>query len=488
VASRHRISRRRFIGTATAAGASLSPLVRQLAAISPAAVTPHEQAFRSFGEKLRGHIILPNDPSFDAARRIFSWNPVTEKRPVMIVKCADADDVALSIEFARRFELETAVRSGGHDVLGQSICDGIVIDLGEMKAIEVNARQSTALVGAGIHSGELNSATLAHGLAAALGCNPAVGVAGLTLGGGLGWLMGKHGATCDNVRAMEVVTADGRRLVANDRENAELFWGLRGGGGNFGVVTKFEYALHRQGEIFGGFAGYVPDRAPEFYGFYRDYMKSAPDELAIETSLDSHGLTVVVCYSGDPANASEVLRPLIEFGTPAIGTFRKMPYLGLQSRPQQNTNAPKPPPPPFIYWKGGYLAEITDAAIELIIQSSKEAHGGWSFGLGHFMHGAICRVPAEQTALLRFAGGCSYFVNQGWNTPAEAKEAMAWVDRTWERLQPLSRGKAYVNYLSASGPAAVASSYGENYPRLRRLKQRYDPDNFFHLNRNVRLG
>ena len=491
------MTRREFIaqGSRIGAGLMISPafvLASSTTAASPLAAS----AIRKLSGKLHGGLILPDDQSYDSARRIFSWNPTTEKRPALIVRCADADDVAESIEFARMNDLEVAVRGGGHDVLGASVCDGMVIDLSQMKNIEVHAASHTARVEAGSRSGELNTATEKHGLAAVLGCNPAVGIAGLTLGGGLGWMLGKHGAACDNLRSLRLVTADGRRLSASVHENSDLFWALRGGGGNFGVVIDFEYELHPQGDIVGGFLLYPGSEARRFYRFYRDFMNDAPDELAIETTFDPRGITVMICFSGDPGRGHEVLRPLHEFGAPLRGEIVTMPYLGLQGPPPHPSAASAgslrqsqhPSPyqmPQFIYWKGAYLRSLTDAAIDTIIHASNDAPAGWSVGLGHYMHGAACRVGTNDTPLYREAGGCCCFVNQGWNDPSRAKDAMKWVNEVWQNLTPMSGGHAYVNYLSNDSRGGVQSAYGANYARLLTLKTKYDPDNFFHLNRNI---
>ena len=492
------MTRREFIARGGMIGAGMmmpSALLHASSAI--VAALPDESAIRRLSSKLRGRLIRPDDPSYDSARHIFSWNPATEKRPALIVRCADTDDIARSIEFARTHGLEVAVRGGGHDVFGASLCDGMVIDLSQMKNIEVDAASHTARVEAGVRSGELNVATEKYGLAAALGCNPVVGIAGLTLGGGLGWMLGKHGAACDNLRSIRMVIADGRRLTASEHENSDLFWALRGGGGNFGVATSFEYDLHPQGEIVGGFLLYPRSEARRLYRFYRDFMRDAPDELAIETTFDPRGLTVMICFSGDPARGQEVLRPLHEFGAPLHGEVVTTPYLGLQGPPLHphtggaaDPGAPhRQPPhqmPRFIYWKGVYLRALNDAAIDTIVEAGNDAPEGWSIGLGHYMHGAACRVAANDTPVYRETGGCCCFVNQGWNDPSRAAGAMYWVDAVWQKLTPISGGHAYVNYLSDDSRGGVQSAYGANYARLVALKDKYDPDNFFHLNRNIR--
>ncbi len=501
------MSRREFLEWAAIAGAALRLLPDRmcaaetaagLAAAAPSGTAPDNSMIRKFAGSLRGRVILRDDPEYDSARRIFSWNPITAKRPAMIVRCGAASDVARAIDFARRHTLEVAVRGGGHDVLGKSVCEnGMVIDLSPMKGIAIDPTRRTARVEAGVISDEFNRAAQKFGLAAALGCNPAVGISGLTLGGGLGWLLGRFGSACDNLRSVELVGADGKAIVATADERPDLFWALHGGGGNFGVATAFEFDLYPVTHAVGGFLVYPREQAREFYRFYHDHMRAAPDELAVETSLDSRGMTAMVCYSGGPGESDRILKPLLSFGRLLQGSLQPMPYIEFPPPPLWNVLGAafqaewesilqfgRRESPPSIYWKGGYLTDLSDAAIELLVESTNDAPAGWSVGLGHYMHGQVCRVT--DTPLIREPNGCSYFFNQGWHDPARANAAIEWVDRSWRMLQPFSGGKNYINYLSVDDESDVARAYGANYPRLVELKTKYDPTNLFHLNRNIR--
>src|SRR5215831_7912188 len=284
-------------------------------------------------ESIAGSVILPNDAEYDSARRVFSFNPRTDKHPQMIVRCGAPEDAAKAVSYARERGLDVAVRSGGHDLLGASVCDGMVIDLSRMKAMRLNRETGTVRVEAGVRAGELNSATQADGLAVPLGCHPAVGVAGLTLGGGLGWLIGKYGATCDHLLGADVVMADGKVLHASASDNPELFWALRGGGGNFGIVTALEYQAHQVDQVTGGVIAY---RTPldRFLRFYSGFMNDAPPELAVELNIILNSpptIVAMVCWSG-ALEGARVLRALRAFGPPEKDLVDTVGYLHLLDR------------------------------------------------------------------------------------------------------------------------------------------------------------
>jgi len=346
---------------------------------------------------------LPGNSNYESARSVGSFNPSTDKHPLIIARCADSSDAAQSIQFASDHSLEVAVRAGGFDVLGASVCEGgMVIDLSRMNAISVDSRQRTSRVQAGARSAELSSAAAALGLAAALGCHPAVGVAGLTLGGGLGWLAGKYGASCDNLRGADLITADGRMIRTSDTENPDLFWAIRGGGGNFGVVASFDFQLHPVDRVFGGVAAYRGDIAA-FLRFYGDFMKAAPDELTVELSIRVLGKPTILataCWSGDLAEGERVLRPLREFGMLIADAINVVPYAHLIDRPGPDfgrrlfDSGSSPPPPPRVdnsrvcdYWRGGSLQELSNGAAETIAAAARNAPPSWSIGLGHYIHG-----------------------------------------------------------------------------------------------------
>jgi len=481
------ITRRRVIAAGLAA---------PICAVLRAQTTTRASTIDSLRNNLAGRLILPDDPAYEAARRLPSFNPTVDKNPRMIVRCASREDVVRAILFAREQSLEIAVRSGGHDVLGASVCDGVVIDLAALKTIAIDAERRIARVDSGVRSGELQAAAQRHGLAAALGCHPGVGVAGLTLGGGLGWLLGTRGAACDNLLGADVITADGKFIRASKDENPDLFWAIRGGGGNFGIVTSFELQLNPVDQVFGGILVLRADPA-SFLRFYREFMRGAPDELAVEVSIiPGKQLTIIamVCWAGGAAEGERVLKPLRSFGTAVADWLNTVPYAGVTSRmPEaaalisQGPSQGQPPPrgPGYNLWRGGSLPVLNDACAGEIAAALDQAPSGCSLGFGHYMHGQICRVPANATPLIRTPGELTYFFNASWSDPRRADAAMECVKRSRAALEPFSKNGAYINYLSTDDPAAVRASYGANYARLAEIKRRYDPANSFHRNRNI---
>jgi hypothetical protein len=485
------MNRREFLTAASLTTVSAVCRSSLSAQSEPAALT-------LFRNHFTGTIILPGDTNYDRARMVASFNPRTDKRPRLIARCLSVDDVISALEFARAQSLEIAVRAGGHDLLGASVCEGgIVIDVSQMKSISVDRERRTARVDAGVRSRDLNAATSPFGLAAVLGCNPAVGVTGLTLGGGLGWLLGKFGAACDNLLAAQVVSADGKIMRASADENSDLFWAIRGGGGNFGIVTNLEYWLHPVESVLGGVIAFRSDVAP-FLRFYRDFMKAAPDPLAVEVSiimLDQPVILCTVCWSGEQTEGERVLRPFRAFGPPVADAIGVVSYAHLTDRPGPEFGAKVFGPPPttapaagvtYDYWKGGSLNGLSDQAIEQIESAIRGATRGMSIGMGHYMHGQICRVKDDVTPLPRTAGQFTYFADANWRNVERAEGSMSWVNNSWSALQPYSSPGTYVNYLSSDSEESVRASYRANYQRLVRLKQMYDPSNVFHMNRNIR--
>lgn len=485
------------------------------AAVLPFAFRGGPDPLAQFRRRFKGSIVVPGDGDYDRARATASLNPRTDKRPTLIARCVDMDDVARALEFAQEQALEIAVRGGGHDVLGSSVCEGgIVLDLAPMTAIHIDPARRLARVEAGARSRDLNRAADVHGLVAALGCHPDVGIAGLTLGGGLGWFLGRFGAACDNLRAATVITADGTRRLVRADENADLFWGVRGGGGNFGIVTELAFELHAVGpvsrpgplsdvgdvgKLLGGFIAFRSDIG-SFLRFYRDFMKAAPDPLVVETSIvivDRPVILCTVCWSGDPAEGQHVLAPLRAFGPPVADAITTVASAHLTDRPgaefwgrafgPPSTTAAAPRPGPvFDYWKGGSLDELTDQSIAEIVTILATASRGMSIGLGHYIHGQIARVSVTGTAIPRRAGQLTYFVDANWRDAARAEAAMGWVEQSWQVMQAHSSRRTYINYLSRDDEEAVRAAYQSNWQRLVALKRRYDPSNIFHLNRNVR--
>ena len=501
-----KVSRRKLLKSAvlSLAGVLFRDSQRPWVALGP----PQKQSvidrrvLRKFSQRFKGQVILPGDSDYELARGVASFNPSTDKHPRIIARCANSSDVAQSIHFARDHSLEVAVRAGGFDVLGASVCEGgMVIDLSRMKAISIDSQQRISRVQAGVRSAELNSLAETHGLAAALGCHPGVGVAGLTLGGGLGWLAGKHGASCDNLTGADVITAEGRMIRATGTENSDLFWAIRGGGGNFGVVTSLDFELHPVDKVFGGVAAHRGDIAA-FLRFYREFMKTAPDELTVELSIRVLGKPTILataCWSGDLAEGERVLQPLREFGMLVADAINVVPYAHLIDRPGPDFgrrlfgSGASPPPSAgeangrvYDYWRGGSLQELSNEATETIAAAARNAPPGWSIGMGHYIHGLVSRATPVSSSLPRNAGQFTYFFDANWRDPQFTDSAMSWVDGSLAAIRSYSSAGTYVNYLSTNNEAAVRASYGKCYERLAALKRKYDPNNFFHLNRNVR--
>lgn len=439
---------------------------------------------RSLGASLKGKLLLPADAGFDAARRVASFNPTTDARPLLIVQAAEASDVQRAIDFARNASLELAVKSGGHDVLGEStVAGGLLIDLSTMDDIKVAPQSRSARVGSGVRNGRFAAAASQYDLAPVLGCNPAVGVAGLTLGGGLGWFLGTKGAACDNLLSVEIVTADGRILTTRAEENPELFWALKGGGGNFGVVTNFEYRLHPLRNVVAGAIGFRSALGP-FLRFYRGFMADAPDALAVELNISAGGdlplIIAIACFSGDRDEGVRALAPLKTFGRAQFGDIGEVAY-GAFAGPWPDRL------PAYLDWRGLSFPGLEDTTIAALETALATAPPGWNIGVGHYMHGEICRIDPASTPLQRRAGEISLFIGAGWEDPHAADASMVWVAHATRTLKRLASPATYINYLSDDSEGAVRASYGEaNYARLQRIKRSFDPDNIFHRNRNIR--
>jgi hypothetical protein len=455
----------------------------------------------AYAKSIKGNIFLASHPAYEGMRRTGSFNPLSDKRPMVVTQCQTPEDVARSIEFARSNELELAVRSGGHDVMAQSVCEGgVLIDMALMQGIELNDSFSRVRVGAGVRGGQVDSKLSESGVVVPLACHPGVGISGLTLGGGLGWVLGKYGTTADSVTAMDIITADGRTLRAAENRNEDLFWGLRGGGGNFGIVTALEYKTHPQDQVIGGFLVYPIERLGEYLHFYRETMAKAPAELMIEISVAPTNpplLVTTVCYSGSENASKTVLAPVREFGQPLYDGIKPTQLHQLTSPSKEAIDFMKAYSRPeaevsrendgfYNHWRGATIVEWTDQAINTFVDRLQNAPRGWSMGIGHYMHGWPCTVDAKATPLLRDEHRSSYFFNMSWGHSRQSTDAMAWVDQSITAMQPFNQTGTYVNYLSSNSAEDVARTYGTNYPRLQSLKSKYDPDNLFHLNRNIR--
>jgi FAD/FMN-containing dehydrogenase len=442
-----------------------------------------------------GDLIGPGDARYDEARAV--WNGAIDRRPALIARCTSAADVAAAVGMARERELPLAVRGGGHSIGGLSVCDGgLVVDLSPMRVVAVDPRARTARAGAGVLWGELDAATQAQGLATVGGIVTHTGIAGLTLGGGIGWLMRRHGAVVDNLLGADLVTVDGELIRADDDERPELLWGLRGGGGNFGVVTAFEYRLHQVGPVLAGPIYHALEHAPEVLRFYRDFAADAPDELTTILSLRQapplplipehlHGAPVLMvgtCYAGPPQRGEAVLEPLRRFRRPLVDAVAARPYTQLQ-----RLFDPTVPHGWHYHWKTCEVPPFEDSAIDTLCEQAALITSPRSYIIVFQLGGAVARVPAGATAFSQRDAAHNVNINAVWLAgDADAERHMAWCDEAYRALAPHARSRAYVNFLAQEPQERVRAAYGvETYDRLAALKRRYDPDNVLRLNQNV---
>ncbi len=447
-----------------------------------------EDIVEAFKASLRGELLRPGDTAYDEARTI--WNAMIDRRPALIVRCAGVADVIIAVNFARTHDLLVAVRGGGHNVAGNAVCDdGLMIDLSPMKSVWVDPVQRTARAEPGLTWREFDHETQAFGLATTGGVIPTTGVAGLTLGGGIGWLMGKHGLSCDNLLAVDVVTADGQLIHASTAENPDLFWGVRGGGGNFGIVTSFEFQLHPVGQVLGGMVIHPLAKAKEALKFYREFTRNVPDELTTQAGLltSPEGEPVVafvVCYNGSLEEGEKVLQPLRAFGPPLADEICPMPYITLQGIIEEAF-----PPGLQNYWKSNFLQSLSDEAIEVLADRFAQTPAPTSFLVIEHMSGAVCRVSEDATAFGHRDAAYNFLVLGIWPDPADNATNVRWVRETWEAMQPFATSRVYVNYLGQvedEGVERIKEAYGvAQYERLLALKKKYDPTNLFHLNQNI---
>ena len=466
------------------------------AVLAPRASAPERAEFAELGGSLRGDLLLPADPGYDAGRRI--WNGAIDRRPACIARCTGGADVVAAVRFARERDLLVAVRSGGHGVGGLALCDGgLVIDLSPMKGIRVDPSARTARAEAGVLWGELDRETQLFGLATVGGIVTHTGIAGLTLGGGIGWLMRKYGATVDNLVSVDLVTADGELMTASEDSNQDLFWGVRGGGGNFGVVTSFEYRLHRVGPIvLAGPIFHALEDAPEVLRFYREFAAAAPDELTTIFNLrvapplpflpqDVHGKPIVMvgaCYAGPPEEGVDVVRPLKEFGSPIVDLLEPKPYLALQSMFDRSV-----PHGWHYYWKSLELPPLTDEAIDTLVEHCSALTSPRSYCIVFQLGGALSRVGQDVTAFSQREAAHNVNINTVWTEEdPEPERHIAWACHFFDAMQRHARGRVYVNFLGDEGTERVRAAYGDGvYERLTDLKRAYDPTNFFRLNQNI---
>ena len=434
---------------------------------------------------VRGQVLGPGDEGYDDHRKVF--NAMIDRHPALIVRCASANDVVAGVNFARIHDLPLSVRGGGHSVAGSAVCeDGVMLDLSGMKDIQVDPQQQTAVAEPGLTLGEFDRATQAHGLATPLGIVSVTGIAGLTLGGGLGWLNGKHGLACDNLLAADVVTADGRLLRASQDENEDLYWGLRGGGGNFGVVTAFTYQLHPVQTVLAGPLTFSPERAREAMRFYHEFISDSPDELSTAGGLgrDDQGnpvFSVTVCYCGPLDEGERVLEPLRFFDGVTEDGIGPLDYTALQTAPDEAF-----PDGRQHYWKSGYLWDLPDDAIETLLDFVARMPSPHSVVGMQAMSGAASRVDPAATAFAHRALQYDMLILSQWDDPADSPENIEWARSFFAAMEPFLHHGVYSNNLGDEGEDRVRSAFGANYERLAALKARYDPANLFRNNQNIK--
>ena len=436
-----------------------------------------------------GEFLKPGDAGYEDARKVH--NGLVDKRPALIARCTGADDVAAAVKLTQKLGLEVAVRGGGHNVAGRATIDGgVMIDLAPMKRIDVDTQARIARAQGGVTWAELNRATQEHGLAVTGGVVSSTGIAGLTLGGGLGWLMGKHGLALDNLERVELVSAEGKTLHASKDERPDLFWAVRGGGGNFGVATSLQYRLHPVGpSVTGGLIGYSFDQARGVLRFFRERTESLPDEHVLFATLvhspDGTGTklaAMATCHCGPLAAGEKAVQPLKQFGRAVLDALGTMTYCDLNG--MLDAGYPKGA---LNYWKSTFLKELSDDAIGTMIECFARCPTPMGQLLLEHVHGAAARVAVEATAFPHRATGYNLLVLSQWVDPASTDRCIAWARETYAAMEPFAAAGRYVNYLDNDEPGEpVAAAYGPNYRRLRELKTKYDPKNFFRMNQNIR--
>ena len=447
-----------------------------------------ESLVDKFAGRLRGTLLRPADPGYDAARKV--WNGMVDKRPGLIARCAGPADVIECVRFAREHDLVVSVRGGGHNYAGKSVCDGgLMIDLSPMKGIRVDPSSRTARAQAGLRLGEFDRETQAFGLATTLGVNTDTGIAGLTLGGGYGWLGGKYGLACDNVVSVDVVTADGQFLTASADENGELFWGMRGAGANLAIVTSFEYRLHPIGPVLGGMVIYPISKGKEVLRFFDEFSATCPDEVStaalLLTAPDGHpAVAIAVCYTGPLDRGEKLLAPLKTFTPPVADFVAAQPYAQMQTLFDQAW-----PPGRRYYNKSSIVRRLSDAASEMLVTYARSMPTPLSAIALQQAHGAASRVPADATAFPHRYDHFSMYVHPATDDAADSEKIVRWGRECWDGLQPFVEPAVYVNALEDAleeGEHRIRQAYGSNYERLAGLKKRYDPTNFFAGNQNIK--
>jgi FAD/FMN-containing dehydrogenase len=444
---------------------------------------------------IKGSVLVPDDPGYEEARQI--WNAMIDRRPAVIVQCAQADDVPSVIRFARENKLELSIRGGGHNIAGNALCDnGITIDFSRMKNVRVDAGKKRAYVEPGATLADLDAAVQAHGLATPVGINSTTGIAGLTLGGGFGWLTRKYGMTIDNLVSVDVITAKGKKVRASENENADLFWAIRGGGGNFGVVTQFEFQLFPVGpEIVAGLIVFPFNQAKQILNRYREFVNTAPEELNVWLLLRKapplpflpesvHGKEVVVLpifYAGAVAAAEKLIAPLRAFGRAHGEHIGAQPYVEWQK-----AFDPLLTPGARNYWKSHNFTELADGALDSIIEFAGKLPSPQCEIFIGLIAGAPNRIAPGAMAYGHRDAKFVLNVHGRWDEAKDDQKCIGWAREFFKASAPYASAGAYVNFMTAEEGDRVAAAYGSNYDRLVEIKKRYDPENVFHLNQNIK--
>jgi FAD/FMN-containing dehydrogenase len=452
------------------------------------------EAVTALKNEVKGQVVLPEDSNYDETRAI--WNAMIDRRPAVIVQCAEAADSGRALKFARDNNLEIAIRGAGHNIAGNALCEGgMLIDHSNMKGVRVDADKKRAYVEPGVTLGDFDAAVQAKGLATPVGINSTTGIAGLTLGGGFGWMTRKYGMTVDNLVSADVTLANGEQVHASADENTDLFWAIRGGGGNFGIVTQFEFALHEAGpEIMAGLLVFPMEQAKQVLEKYRQFVSDAPEELSVWTVMrlapplpflpeDVHGKGVIVlalCYVGDPAEGERVVAPLHDFGEPYGTHVGAMPYVEWQQAFDALLT-----PGVRNYWKSHNFTELSDGAFDSMIEYANKLPSPQCEIFVAHIAGAANRVPADAMAYGHRDANFVLNVHGRWDVPSEDYACIGWAREFFNASQKYASAGAYINFMTADETARVASAFGSNHGRLIEIKKKYDPDNVFHLNQNI---
>lgn len=444
-------------------------------------------ALMGLRKKLKGRLVVPEDAAYENARRVFYWNPTTERKPAVIVECGHEEDVVRAVEFARRWALEVAVRSGGHSHLAWGSSNGLVIDVSALKQITIDPTRRIVRAQAGVTSGQVARAAGEHGLAPVLGQCPGVSATGVTLGGGLGWLSGLFGAACDNLLSARLVTADARTLDVDAQTDPDLFWALRGAGANFGVTTSFEAKLHPLGKVLGGDIHFAVRDARAVLRGFREIMQDAPDgfQATLNLTPGQRGVFVSLGHTGDETEADRLVGKVRSLAKPIKQAVARQAFADLAEKAAA-TNPGNTPSPAFRAIQTVYRNQITDEIVDIYLDKLAHASPDVILGLSHYMHGEVCRVKPEATAFPhRAAHSVHLRVAYSWSDPAASEERFAWGDEWLRLLRPQTDERLYANYQTYETKVGSRSLFGPNHDRLLALKNKHDPANFFRRNANI---